>query len=301
MLRTESLGVRVPGSSANLGPGFDVLGMAVSVYADLGVIDDRDSGPQHLVVDGRHPANLAYRAAGGRSGVWVRSSIPSGRGLGFSGAMRVGAIALGLAERAGVIGGELVALIDEQGSAILDLAAEMEGHADNAAASLYGGVVACAEVAGHVTAAPVPLAANLIAESDIVVWVPDVQTATSESRGTLAPSVSRSDAVFNLARVVHLVLALGSNDRERLKLGAEDRLHQDHRLEKVPMSRLALQQMTGAGATSCWLSGSGPTVAALVHSSNLASVEAALSIDELQKTGRFMRLQIDVEGLQAAR
>lgn len=291
----------MPGSSANLGPGFDVLGMAVSVYAELGVLDDRDSASQHPIAEGRHPANLAYRAAGGSSGVWARSSIPSGRGLGFSGAMRVGAIALGLAERAGVIGGELEAFIDEQSSAILDLAAEMEGHADNAAASLFGGVVACVVSEGHVTSTSVPLAAHLLSESQLVVWVPHVQTATSESRATLPHSVSRPDAVFNLSRVVQLVLALGSNDRERIELGVDDRLHQDHRLEKVPMSRLALDQMAGAGASGCWLSGSGPTVAALVHTGAVAAVEDALSIPELEESGRFMQLKIDVEGLQAAR
>ncbi|MEN9800934.1 MAG: homoserine kinase [Actinomycetota bacterium] len=291
----------MPGSSANIGPGFDVLGMAVSVHAELGVLDARDPGPRHPIAEGRHPANLAYRAAGGNSEVWVRSSIPSGRGLGFSGAMRVGAIALGLAERAGVIGGELGDFIAEQSGAILDLAAEMEGHADNAAASLYGGVVACVESDGHVTSTSVPLAAHLVSESHLVVWVPHVQTATSESRATLPRSVSRPDAVFNLARVVQLVLALGSNDRDRIKLGVEDRLHQDHRLEKVPMSRLALDQMAGAGASGCWLSGSGPTVAALVHAGAVAAVEVALSIPELEDAGRTMRLMIDVEGLHAAR
>ncbi|MFM8856672.1 MAG: hypothetical protein ACKOI2_05610 [Actinomycetota bacterium] len=151
------------------------------------------------------------------------------------------------------------------------------------------------------TATPVPLATDLLSKSALVVWVPDVQTATSESRATLPSSVSRADAVFNLARVVQLVLALGSNDREMMKLGAEDRLHQDHRLEKVPMSRLAIEQMTSAGASGCWLSGSGPTVAALVHADAIPRVEAALSIPELEQAGRYMRLAIDVEGLHAAR
>ena len=178
---------------------------------------------------------------------------------------------------------------------------ELEGHADNAAASLFGGVVACVVSEGHVTSTSVPLAAHLLSESQLVVWVPHVQTATSESRATLPHSVSRPDAVFNLSRVVQLVLALGSNDRERIELGVDDRLHQDHRLEKVPMSRLALDQMAGAGASGCWLSGSGPTVAALVHTGAVAAVEDALSIPELEESGRFMQLKIDVEGLQAAR
>lgn len=306
MTRSESLHVRVPGSSANLGPGFDVLGMAVSVYADMGTVDVGTSGPlqshpERTVVEGRHPALVAYRAAGGKGAVWVRSSIPSGRGLGFSGAMRVGAVALGLAENAGVIGGELQPFIDEQRKTILDLAAEMEGHADNVAASLHGGIVACLEEAGRVTASTVPLAASLVSDAHIVVWVPHEQTATAESRATLANSVSRADAVFNMARLAQLVLAFGSNDREKLAVGVEDRLHQNHRLEKVPMSRRALDTMRAAGAIACWLSGSGPTVAALVGSRELSGVETGLAAPEFGAAGRTMRLTIDVGGLQAAR
>ena len=301
MSSTESLKVRVPGSSANLGPGFDVLGMAVSIYADMGIIDDHRTHSESQFAEGRHPANVAYRAAGGTTGVWVRSSIPSGRGLGFSGAMRVGAVALGLAERAGVIGGELDPFIDEQRNAILDLAAELEGHADNVAASLNGGVVACIESDGHVTATAVPLASSLVRDFHIMVWVPHDQTATSESRANLSASLSRTDAVFNLGRVVQLVLALGSNDPARIEVGVEDRLHQELRLDNVPLSRLALQQMRGSGAAGCWLSGSGPTVAALVHVSKVDSVEEALRIAELEDAGRLMRLAIDVVGLQAAR
>jgi homoserine kinase len=98
-----------------------------------------------------------------------------------------------------------------------------------------------------------------------------------------------------------LVLALGSNDPARIEVGVEDRLHQELRLDKVPLSRLALQQMRGSGAAGCWLSGSGPTVAALVHASKVDSVEEALRIVELGDAGRLMRLAIDVVGLQAAR
>lgn len=292
--------VRVPGSSANMGSGFDVIGMALSVYAQLGLVDGATESHQHRV-EGRHPAHLAYRAAGGRDALWVRSSIPSGRGLGFSGAVRVAAVALGLAERAGVIGGELDAFIEERRDEILNLSAEMEGHADNVAASLHGGVVACMESGGRVRATEIPLATALVSDTHIVVWIPHEQTATAESRASLSSEVSRSDAVFNIARVAQLVLALGSDNRDLLAAGVEDRLHQEHRLDKVPNSRRALEAMRKAGSIACWLSGSGPTAAALVGSQDLEAVEAVLGSDDFLEMGRSMRLTIDVGGLQAAR
>ena len=301
MAQTDSLAVRVPGSSANLGSGFDVLGMAVGVYADLGVVHPGDPAVGASLVEGRHPALVAYRAAGGEGDIWVRSSIPSGRGLGFSGAMRVGAVALGLAQRGGVIGREFQHFIEESRNAILDLAANLEGHADNVAASLLGGVASCVERNGHHRAAKVPLSPRLVSDAHVVVWVPHVQTATSESRATLSPAVSRADAVFNLARLAQLLLGLGSGDPKALAEGVEDRIHQDQRLEKVPASRRALEAMREAGAAACWLSGSGPTVAGLVFTADLAAVESSLSIDALADAGRSMRLSIDFDGLQAAR
>lgn len=303
MSAAPTLSVRVPGSSANLGPGFDVLGMALDVHADIGTLHDRSSRSEdhRSAVEGRHPALVAYRAAGGTGDLWVRSSIPSGRGLGFSGAMRVGAAALGLAESNGVLGSELQFFIDGNRSEILNLASEMEGHGDNAAASLHGGVVACVEVNGRFTSTSIPVADRIAAQSYVVVWVPHVQTATAESRAALSESVTRADAVFNLARLAQLILAFGSGDEVGLALGVEDRLHQDLRFGRVPSSRRALEAMADNGAMACWLSGSGPTVAGLVAQERVTTVESALSNGELAESGRTMRLSIDSTGLQAAR
>lgn len=297
----QPLRVRVPGSSANIGPGFDVLGMALTVHAELGVVDESIGEDSHSRVEGRHPALVAFRAAGGIGDIWVHSPIPSGRGLGFSGAMRVGAVVLGLAQREGVIGAELQAFIESQRDAVLNLAAELEGHADNVAASLFGGVVACAHVDGRYMATRLPLGRSLVSECHVVVWVPHEQTATMESRSMLASSVERTDAVFNLARLAQLVVAFGSGDREGLSIGVEDRLHQDQRLDQVPMSRRALRTMQDAGAVASWLSGSGPTVAALVRNEDLGKVERELAEEDFAVAGRVMRLAIDAEGLQAAR
>ena len=132
------------------GPGFDTLGMALSLWAEIGVVD----GPvpaRARVVDERHPADVAFRRGDGEGELWVRSSIPVGRGLGFSGAMRVGGLVAAAAQRVPDPDD-----IDAARPAVLELAVELEGHADNVAASLYGGVVATA--AGRVV--PVPRCAR---------------------------------------------------------------------------------------------------------------------------------------------
>lgn len=293
--------VRVPASSANLGPGFDVLGMALTLHAELGIARELSIDSGSVRAEGRHPALVAFRAAGGEGDVWVRSPIPSGRGLGFSGAMRVGGVALGLAERDGVIRAEMQAFIDERRQEILNLSADLEGHADNVAASLHGGVVACAKIEGNFVATPVPLARGVSSECHIVVWVPHEQTATAESRTSLSTSIDRADVVFNLARMAQLLLGLGSGDPRALAAGVADRMHQEHRLDRVPTSRVALDRMRLNGAIAGWLSGSGPTVACLVDESAVRRVEASLMEGELASAGRVMRLAIDVDGLQAAR
>jgi homoserine kinase len=113
--------------------------------------------------------------------------------------------------------------------------------------------------------------------------------------------VLRVDAVYNIARVAQLVVALGSGDRHDLASAFDDRLHQDQRLKRVPMTARALETMKQSGAAACWLSGSGPTAAALVFVENLVSVEQSLAEDGLSQAGRSMRLTIDLAGLQAAR
>lgn len=307
------LRVRVPGSSANLGPGFDVLGMAVSLWADVEVVPPRtvvgsgdrsgDRDRDEQIVDERHPATVAFRAAGGRSRLAVRCAIPSGRGLGFSGAVRVAGVCLGLAESNGVAPDALDEFIGRRRQDILDLAADLEGHADNVAASLFGGVTAAVPGKGSgFEVVRIPLAHRLIEECALAVWVPSFQTSTATSRRGLAPTVRREDAVFNIAQTVRLALALVVDDSSGLLAARSDRLHQDQRLEDAPLSNRALETMIGAGALTGWLSGSGPTVAAMCENTAFPVIEKALAGDEqLAGNGRIMCLRIDDGGLHAAR
>ena len=273
--------VRVPASSANLGAGFDVFGMALTLHAEVGVGDPPAAA---LVAEPRHPAAVAFRRAGGSGDLWVRSPIPMSRGLGFSGAARVGGAAAAHVQRSGPDS------LDDDAirASVLAVATELEGHADNAAASLYGGIVA---VAGNVVAR-VPLAVD----PAVLVWVPEVATtSTDRSRTGLSEDVSRTDAVFNLGRVALFVAACATGDVQSLRAATEDRLHQTQRLAAVPESAAALEAALGAGVWAAWLSGSGPTVAMLCEPGRTDEVAAALPA-----TGHTKSLRIDHEGATVA-
>lgn len=274
--------VQVPASSANLGPGFDTLGLALSLRAELGIVDpDRPGGgaPEGARrCDGHHPAQVAFARLGGTGQVWERCSIPVGRGLGFSGAVRVGGGALAVAQRDGG------RVLDDEGRAeVLAVVAELEGHADNVAASLYGGVVATG--GGRVVRVP------LAVDPAIVVWIPSFVTKTDESRRILGAPVPFDDVVFNLGRVAMLVGALAAGDVAALRDAFQDRVHQPARLALAEPCRRAIDAALEAGAWCSWLSGSGPTVAAMCAPADADELAAALPSD-----GHTKVLRIDHEG-----
>jgi homoserine kinase len=253
----------VPASSANLGPGFDALGMALDIQAEIGLVDattaDAELGKQ---VDGHHPAQVAFAAAGGTGTLWVRSPIPIGRGLGFSGAMRVGGASLAVVQRRGP-----EALTDRR-TDVLGVAAALEGHADNVAASLFGGIVATDGAAAVRIETPL--------RPDVVLWIPEETTSTSDSRTALPAGVPFDDAVFNVGRTALLVAALAAGDSAALAAATQDRMHQDRRFAAAGTSRTALDAGIAAGAWCGWLSGSGPAVAFLTDGGDGQSITAAL-------------------------
>ena len=263
-----SLAVRVPGSSANLGAGFDVLGMALDLYLDIGFGDVPEGARS---IDRHHPAAKAFVAVNGGDEpprpLWLRSSIPMARGLGFSGAARVAGAALAL-----IASSEDPALdLAASRSQVLATAARLERHGDNASASVFGGVVAWAD--GRVI--PLRVGPRLAAAS-VLTWIPDVTTSTDSSRGALAETVTRRDAVHNLGRVAQFVAAVEQDDPSLLGGATDDRLHQAARLGEVPGAGAALAAGVAAGAWCGWLSGSGPTVAFIVDTEAVPGVVAGL-------------------------
>lgn len=252
--------LRVPASSANLGPGFDALGLALSVYLECRFrtsvrLSIRASGcdAHSIPLD---ESNLIWQTALAVSAhshlplppieLEIDNHIPLGKGLGSSAA----ALTAGV-----VIADRLLGLNWDRGR-ILDEAARLEGHPDNVAACVLGGIVAGAiDESGHVCA----IRLELPADCQIGVIVPDFILPTSESRAVLPSSYSRDDVVFNLQRTGLLVAALATGRVDALATALGDRLHQPYRARLVPGFEEALA-LRAAGLVGCVLSGAGPSV-----------------------------------------
>ena len=260
---------RAPASSANIGPGFDALGMALSLYAEIGLFEDESSMPDGAqLADEHHPADVAFQRVGGTGQLWVRSPIPMGRGLGYSAAVRVGGLLVGLAQRAGMADDMAREITHELADEVLAHAISLEGHADNAAAAVLGGVVA--------TTGERSIRVPLQLDPAVVVWVPSHSTRTDQSRTRLPSTVEFADAVFNVGHVAFLVAAMASGDVEALGHATQDRLHQASRFASAPESHAAHEAALVGGAWSAWLSGSGPTVAALCATEAAESIAATM-------------------------
>lgn len=268
--------VRVPATSANLGPGFDVLGLALSLYVEMGLVDEGNIPDNAQMCDDTHPGQVAFIRAGGQGRVWVKNAIPMARGMGFSGAVRVG----------GVIAAEMQSQKtswSRASSQALRIGTELEGHPDNVAPSVYGGVV----IVSDDLVVPVPMALEPV----FVMWVPKFSTSTNESRGKIGSTIALSDAVFNMARTAMLVTAFQTGDIALLKEATKDRIHQDIRFDASPPCREALHTGLEAGAWCGWLSGSGPTVALMCD-----SVDAERVASAVQSTGQTKLLRLDTAG-----
>jgi homoserine kinase len=266
----------VAASSANLGPGFDSLGLALGLYDQI-VVETTDFGlivevegqgagqvptsPEHLVVSAIHRGLEAagFRAAG--LVVRCRNSIPHSRGLGSSAAAVVGGLAIANA---------LVAQVDTEpltDAQLIQLAAEFEGHPDNAAAAVLGGaVVSWTETA---TGTPGYAATPLRLHPGIRLFpgIPDMRSSTAETRVLLPEHVTHEAARFNLSRAALLVVAL--TERPDLLMAAtEDVLHQPQRAATMPASAEYLRVLRGCGVPAV-LSGAGPAVLALTTDTRL--------------------------------
>jgi homoserine kinase len=277
---TRSVHVRVPASSANLGPGFDALGLALSLPFDAWAFaGDEPPAIDASIVDDQHPVMVAFRYFSGEGRIAVRSAIPPGRGLGYSGAARVAGLLLAAVQHG--------RSVSDASADVLAAATKLEGHPDNVAASLLGGVV----VAASGRALRVPLAV----EPGVVVWIPSTETSTDASRAVLPTQIPFADAVFNVGRTSLLIAALVIGDTAALRDATADRLHQDLRLRDRPASRAALRAALEAGAWCAWLSGSGPSIAALAPVDQAAVIAAALPVD-----GEVRVLAIDTAGAKLA-
>ena len=299
--------VCVPGTSANLGPGFDSLGLAVSLYDTLSVtvldgpgleFDLSGEGVAELPRDASHLvvktidvawARLGYSRVGLR--ITASNVLPHGRGLGSSASAIVAAI---------MAANALVDDADQQDRAwVLQLASELEGHPDNVAPAIYGAVaVSWQEGAGYASAKVTPSA--LVVP---VVAIPNVELKTERARGMLPATVPHAEAAANSGRAALLMHALAT-EPALLLAGTRDYLHQDYRAEAMPGSAALVAQLRGEGHAA-FISGAGPTVMVLANGGTEADAvvrritdlgAAAQNTADGGVSWRVLRLQIDLDG-----
>jgi len=257
--------VQVPASTSNLGPGFDALGMALQIHSRYEFAPFKGEEAFHIQATGLNaesiPAdetNLAYRAFCGlfehvgektpRVAIRITNGIPLERGLGGSGSAILG----------GLLGANAWLDYPLSNEEILNIAARHDGHADNVAASLLGGLrVACWD-GDRVFTLPIQCTDDL----QVVLAVPRKRVATQSARTILPEHIPLSDAVFNIGRVALLVAAFASMEYSFLGVGMEDRLHQTYRQALMPEMSEVIAAAKEAGAWGAALSGSGPTIVA---------------------------------------
>lgn len=256
--------VKVPASSANMGAGFDTLGAALSLYSRLEV-EEIESG---LVIETKNAGsfiptdknNLVYRAMEvvfketgyTPDGLLIRqdSDIPVTRGLGSSSGCIIGGMLA-----ANALSGRKLSY-----SKILDLATKMEGHPDNVAPALYGGLCVSLSHKGQTITRSIKIDPKI----KFAVMIPDFFVATRKSRGVLPDMVDRRDASFNIQRASMFVYAMEHGDMDILKYAVEDKLHQPYRKNYVEGFDEILEYSCKCGARAAYLSGSGPTIVAIL-------------------------------------
>ena len=293
--------VQIPATTANLGPGFDCLGMSLQLYNSVEM--SITASDLHIEIQGegspdlpRDEENMVFQAAqkvfrqvdthppGLR--IKLNNNIPVARGLGSSTAAIVG----------GMIAANILSGNKLDQKEIIRLADVMEGHPDNIAAAVLGGIVVAVPTDGEIRCIKIPPPKTLYA----AVSIPDFPLSTRLSREVLPQQVPINDAIFNLGRVALLVSALYSGDINQFGVAMEDRLHQPYRTNLVPGMKKVFAAAKLAGAKGITLSGSGPTI--IAYSDSNLDLIARVMRDTFRQNGvssRSMVLGISPVGARA--
>lgn len=271
--------VRVPASSANLGPGFDVLAAALSLHVEVEVVETGHFAVETDLEIARDRRNLVVRAferlhPADRFTFRIASGIPLSGGLGSSAAAIV----------AGLMAADHLFELDAD---VFKLACEVEGHPDNVAAAVHGGFVVCA--GGEVVRfdAPTGLEGILV--------IPHEPVRTAEARAALPAQVPMADAVHNVASTALLTLGLANGDWDLVARGLDDRLHQPHRAHLYPRSAALVRDARGLGALGATISGAGPTVLVWTHFEQTALVAERLR-EQAEGWADVMRVPFETQG-----
>jgi homoserine kinase len=271
--------VRVPASSANLGPGYDAFAAALALHLELEVVETGRFAVETELPIARDARNLAVRgfarlADPGPFTFRIRSDIPLAGGFGTSAAAYV----------AGLMAADHLFELDVD---VLALATELEGHPDNVAAAVHGGFVVVAD--GVATRFDPPTGLEALAV------VPDKSVRTKRARAAMPSDVPVPDAVFNVAHAALLVLGLARGDWELVARGLDDRLHQPRREHLFPRSMDLLRRAPALGALGATISGAGPSVLVWCHFEQTAGVYEALR-READGWARVLRAPFEPQG-----
>ena len=288
--------VKVPATTANMGPGFDSIGMALSLY-NIAYAEEMERGLEIIVQDGNphiptDERNLIYKTIqhfykvidqpvpGMR--IVQQDSIPHTRGLGSSAACIVAGLHIANAMSQSFFSKE----------ELVQMAAQLEGHPDNTTPALLGGMTIGAMNHEDMKYVKVRVAENI----HFAVMIPDFTLSTELARSVLPKEVSLKDAVFNASRAGLLAASMITGDVENLSLAMEDRLHEPYRKALIPHMEEILQTAKGYGAKGSFLSGAGPTLIAVVKNVVAFRREMVDYLATLENNWQVQMLQADNEG-----
>lgn len=288
---STAITVRVPATSANLGAGFDCLGLALDLFAsitvtfgteDAGAIED--VGEKMVVTAIRQFYATTGKTAPQSVQANYTVAIPLGRGLGASAVARV----------AGVLAANELEGKPLDEDEVFALVTELEGHADNACPALFGGVQACVAAEAGLLHSGFRFPPN----TSIAILIPDRSMATKEARRALPDSYSREDTVHNIGRAALFVAAMGAGRLDLLDEATQDRIHQSQRAVLFPGMPDIFAAAKAGGAHATWLSGAGSSIAALCDEGDARDVAAAMqaALDGLGESGRSLATRISADG-----
>ncbi len=306
MAENKTYIIRVPATTANIGSGFDTLGISLGLYNVVQFVPDATLSLEETEIRGEgegmdkiehglnnmiiHAMNVTAEKAGttipgGR--MYLINRIPFARGLGSSSA----ALASGV-----FLANELLGNVFSK-KEMLDITAEMEGHPDNAAPAILGGFCMAVIKDGIVTAERI----DIPSEWKAVVTIPDFELHTEKARAVLPEMYSRKDAVQNIGAVSFLMAAFMYQKPEYLSIGIDDKIHVPYRLDLIPGAKEVIDHAKKAGAFGTTISGSGPTMIAFSHAEQADFVGTAM-VEGFKSKGissKYMILDFDQTGISA--
>lgn len=279
--------IRVPATSANIGPGFDVMGIAFDLYNEF-TFYEGEMGEHNLIYDAYEYTFKYLRKEPVPARIEVDGQVPMARGLGSSSTCIVAGVAGALAMLKWPMDREL----------IIRIATAIEGHPDNVAPATLGGLVVSVMADGEVHSELSPVDENI----GFIAIIPDFELPTEEARAILPKEISLQDGIYNVSRACLLSSALRSGVLNHVRVGLSDRFHEPWRMHLIPGFMEVKQTALGLGALGCYLSGAGPTIMCVTGGENGHILEGMTEyIEEHLPKWKVVKLNVDLDGFTIIR